>query len=320
MLTYVARRLLQWLPVLFVSSIVVFAIVHLLPGDAALVLAGDDAPQEVVNQVRQDLGLDKPLVVQYLIWVGNVAQGDFGDSLIYQANAAELIVSRIPISLVLAISALIITSLVAIPLGVVAALREGGIADWLVSAGAAFMLAIPNFWFGILAILLFSVHLGWFPPGGYVPLDEGLGQALPFLVLPAVTLASNEIAILARFTRASVLEVLNDDYIRTARAKGASSVRLILKHALRNAMIPIVTMMGILFGNAAGGVIVIETVFAWPGLGRLLVQSIGSRDFAVVQGVLLVLVLIFLLINLAVDLLYGVLDPRIRLDTQRAVR
>jgi peptide/nickel transport system permease protein len=259
-------------------------------------------------------------VLQYLSWLSNVVQGNFGDSLIYNLSAAELIVSRIPASLVLAVSALIIATMVGIPLGVAAALREGGVVDWVVSAASALMLATPNFWFGILVILLFAVHLGWLPPGGYVPLDQGPGQALPYLLLPAVTLAFNEIAILARFTRASLLEVLNDDYIRTARAKGASSARLIVKHALRNAMIPIVTMMGILFGNAAGGVIVIETVFAWPGLGRLLVQSIGARDYPVVQGALLVLVLIFLLINLLVDLLYGALDPRIRLDAQRAVR
>ncbi|MGI8880244.1 MAG: ABC transporter permease [Jatrophihabitans sp.] len=314
MLKYVGRRALQWLPVLFVSSVVVFSIVHLLPGDPAVALAGPDASSSVVESLRRSLGLDRPLPVQYVEWLGRALHGDFGDSYVYHSPASGLIFSRLPASLVLAVSALVLALLFAIPAGVISAVREGGVVDKAVSALTSFMIATPNFWFGILIVLLFAARLNWLPAGGYVSITENPGVAIQYLIMPAAALGLNGAATLARFTRTSLLDVLNDDFIRTARAKGATPIRLIVRHALRNSLVPLLTMIGIVFGHTIGGAVIVESVFAWPGIGRLLVQSIGSRDYSVVQGLLLILVLLFLIINLIVDVLYGVLDPRIRVS------
>jgi ABC-type dipeptide/oligopeptide/nickel transport system permease component len=300
--------------VLLVSSIVVFSIVHLLPGDPAVALAGPDASPSVVDAVRHKLGLDESLPVQYVDWLGRVVRGDFGQSYVYHTSAAELIFSRLPASLVLAACALLLALVFAVPVGVLAAYRQGGLLDRLVSTVTSFMIATPNFWFGILVILLFAARLGWLPAGGYVSLAQDPAVAVQYLILPAAALALNGAATLARFTRSALLDVLNDDFIRTAKAKGAAPFRLVVRHGLRNSLVPLLTMIGIVFGHTIGGAVIIESVFAWPGIGRLLVQSIGSRDYSVIQGLLLILVLLFLLINLVVDMLYGVLDPRIRID------
>ncbi len=252
------------------------------------------------------------LPVQYVDWLARVIHGDFGQSYVYHTSAAELIFARLPASLILAVFALILALVFAIPAGVIAAYRQGGIIDRVVSALTSFMIATPNFWFGILVILLFAARLSWLPAGGYVALTDEPGLAIQFLILPASALALNGAATLARFTRSSLLDVLSDDYIRTARAKGAAPFRLVVRHGLRNSLVPLFTMIGIVFGHTIGGAVIIESVFAWPGIGRLLVQSIGSRDYSVVQGLLLILVLLFLGINLIVDVMYGVLDPRIR--------
>jgi ABC-type dipeptide/oligopeptide/nickel transport system permease component len=314
MLTYLGKRGLQWLPVLFISSIVVFFIVHLLPGDPAVALAGPDASPSVVDAVRHTLGLDRSLPVQYVEWLGRIFHGDFGQSYVYHLPASQLIFARLPASLILAVSALILALLFAVPVGVLAAYRQGGLLDRFVSILTSVMIATPNFWFGILVILLFAARLGWLPAGGYVSLAEDPAVAIQYLILPAAALALNGAATLARFTRSALLDVLNDDFIRTAKAKGAAPFRLVIRHGLRNSLVPMLTMVGIVFGHTIGGAVIIESVFAWPGVGRLLVQAIGSRDYAVIQGLLLILVLIFLLINLLVDMLYGVLDPRIRVD------
>ncbi|MEN3264034.1 ABC transporter permease [Pseudonocardia sp.] len=318
LLSFLRRRALQWVPVLLVSSLVVFSIVHLLPGDPAVSLAGPDASTAVIEGLRHNLGLDRPLPLQYVSWLGRALRGDFGDSYTYHSSAAGLIFGRLPASLELAVVAVIFAVLFAVPVGVISAVWESGFVDRCLSSLTSLMISTPNFWFGILAILLFSVKLGWLPAGGSVDFTADPAVAVQYIVLPGAALAVEGAATLARFTRGALLDVLNDDYIRTARAKGASALGVVGKHALGSALVPIVTMAGIVFGRTIGGAVIIETVFAWPGIGRLLVQSIGNRDYPVVQGVLLVLVLLFLVINLAVDLLYSTLDPRIRLEGRRA--
>jgi len=313
MITYLVRRILQWIPVLLISSIIVFAVVRSLPGDPADVIAGADATPEVVEQIRLEYGLDRPLPEQYLSWLRHIAVGEFGTSYIYHRDIGELIFSRLPYSMLIAVTGLLTAVMIGIPAGLYAGLREGRLADWITSFASALAIATPDFWFGIVMILIFSVSLGLLPPGGFV---SGFDSPLGFiagLIMPSLTLALHGTAMLMRFTRNAVIDTLGQDYVRTARAKGLAKSRIVGWHVLRNSLIPIITMTGILLGRMLGGAVVIEAVFAWPGIGRLLVQSIINRDYGVVQGVLIILVLFFLILNLIVDLLYGVVDPRIRL-------
>jgi peptide/nickel transport system permease protein len=314
MLQYIARRLLHAIPVILLSSIVIFALLHLAPGDPALILAGPDADADTVQAVRQRMGLDQPLYVQYGIWIGQMLRGDMGRSYVNNRPVRELIMQRIPATLQLALAGLLIALTVGGITGVMAALNRRKAVDWVVSSINAFAVAIPNFWFGILVILFFAVTLRWLPPGGRGSFTDDPGRALQFLALPALTLAINQMAVLSRFIRSSVLDVLTDDYVRTAHAKGLRSRVVILRHVLPNAFMPVVTVLGIQIGGLVGGAVVIETVFAWPGVGRLLLQSVQSRDYTVVQGVLLLLVTSFILVNLLTDIMYGVLDPRVRVD------
>jgi ABC-type dipeptide/oligopeptide/nickel transport system permease component len=267
--------------------------------------------------MRQELGLDKPLPIQYGIWLSRVVQGDFGRSYAYRRPVGELILRRIPATVELALAGLALTVLVAIPTGVMAAVRQGSIFDWVASTLSGFAIAMPNFWFGILAIILFSLTLGWLPPGGMVELTRDPVGGLRFLVLPAVTLAFNQAAVLSRFVKSSVLEVLYEDYVRTARAKGLSEQQITRRHVLRTALIPIATVFGLEFGRLLGGAVIVESVFAWPGVGLLIVQGILHRDYPIVQATLLFLVISFVAVNLITDLLYGFLDPRIRLAARR---
>ena len=260
------------------------------------------------------MGLDEPLPVQYALWLGRVVRGDLGRSYTTKLSVADQIVQRIPATLELTLVGLALAIAISIPTGVVAAARERSSADWLISTFNACAIAIPNFWFGILMILLFGLALGWLPPSGRGDYGREPLTAWKFLILPAVTLALNQSAVLSRFVKSSMLEVLHDDFVRTARAKGLKEWMVIRRHVLRNALVPVATVLGIQFGRLLGGAIVVESVFAWPGVGRLVLQSIGSRDYATVQGVLLLLVLSFILVNLATDLAYGLLDPRIRLS------
>lgn len=316
MTALVARRLLQAIPTLFITSIAVFAIIHAVPGDAATVLAGPNASLETVEAVRSRLGLDEPVWRQYLIWLGNVFQGDLGTSYFSQRTVTELIAQRLPATLQLAAAALLIGIVIGVGAGILAAIFENRLIDKIVSTAAGVGIALPGFWFGLLLILGFSLYFDLLPPGGRVPFSEGVGSALSTLILPAFALSLNVAAMLARFTRASMVETLRDDYVRTAQAKGVSPAAIVIKHGLRNALIPVTTVLGIQIGRLIGGAVVIEAVFAWPGIGRLLIASIEIRDFAIVQGVLLFIVTIFVLANLVVDLAYGWLDPRIQLKTR----
>ncbi len=313
MVAYLLRRLLQWIPVLLFSSIVVFAAVRAMPGDPAELIAGPEATREEVQLIRAQYGLDRSLPVQYAAWLTHMTRGDFGVSYIYHRDNRELIFSRLPFSLLIAATALLSALAVGVPLGLAAGLGQGKTIDWIASLFASLAIATPNFWFGMLGILLFAVKLGWLPPGGFIGIDDSVSGFLLALVLPTLTLGLHGAAVLMRATRGAVIDTLGEGYIRTARAKGLGRRRIVYRHVLRNSLLPIATMAGMLLGRMLGGAVVIESVFAWPGIGRLLVQSIINQDYGMVQGILIVLVLVFLVINLLVDLLYGAIDPRIRL-------
>ncbi len=312
MLIFILKRLLQALPVLFLSSIIVFLIIRVVPGDPARVVLGLDASAEEVAAMRNELGLDQPLPIQYIRWLGRVAVGDFGNSLVNKFPVGELILDKLPATIELAAVSFLLSLAVSLPLGILAAMRAGSWVDYLLSVIAALYLGTPNFWVGILYILLFSVTLGVLPPSGRVPfMDDPLG-ALSHLVLPALTLALPAAMVQLRFIRATMLEVLGQDYVRTARAKGLRERVVLLRHSLRNTLIPIVTVLGIQFGNLLGGAVIVESLFAWPGVGRMLVDSVSNRDYAITQAGLLYLVGLFILVNLVVDILYGLIDPRTR--------
>lgn len=311
---YIMRRLLQALPTLFLSSILVFLIIRLVPGDPARVLVGLDAPQEEVDAVRTSLGLDQPLPIQYLRWLEQIAQGNLGKSLINKFPVGDLVLAKLPATIELAAAAFLTALAISLPLGIFAAVRAGRWPDYVVSFISAAYLGTPNFWVGLLYILLFSITLPILPPSGRVPFSTDPLAALQHLLLPTLTLALPVAMVQTRFIRAAFLEVLNQDYIRTARAKGLGQRVVMLRHGLPNALVPIITVLGIQFGNLLGGAVIVESLFAWPGIGRMLVDSITNRDYAITQAGLLYLVGIFLLINLAIDILYGVIDPRVRLE------
>uniref|UniRef100_A0A7V4EGP9 ABC transporter permease n=1 Tax=Thermus tengchongensis TaxID=1214928 RepID=A0A7V4EGP9_9DEIN len=306
MLTYAIRRLLIAIPTLFGVVLLVFLMVRLAPGDPAVLLAGEFATPETLQAIRERYGLDRPLPEQFLLYLGALLRGDLGESARSRRPVLEELKTYFPNTVELAVAAILVALLTGIPLGILAALRPGSGLDLGVMTLALLGVSMPVFWFGLLAILIFSVNLGWFPVAG-----KG---TLAHLVLPAVTLGVNATALLARMTRGTLLEVLSQDYIRTARAKGLRERVVVFKHALRNALIPVVTVAGLEFGSLLAGAVITETIFAWPGLGQLLVGSILARDYPVVQGAVLLVATSFILVNLLVDLLYAWIDPRVRYD------
>lgn len=318
MAAFLIGRFVEAIPVVFLATLVIFLGLRLIPGDPALVLAGQDATPETLAAIRQANGLDKPLPVQYVVWLNNAVHADFGVSFFTHTPVATLLAQRAPATLELGLAAMLLTVLLSIPTGVLAAVKSHGPVDWLVSSFNGLAVAVPGFWLGILAIVLFSLALGWLPPGGRGDLIRDPLLELKFLVLPAITLALPGVAAVSRLVKASMLEVLYDDYVRTARAKGVAEPAVVMAHALRNALVPVVTLLGLQFGRLLGGAVITESVFSWPGLGRLIRDSISNRDYAVVQATLLLLVVTFIVINLLTDVLYGVLDPRIRLTGRRA--
>jgi peptide/nickel transport system permease protein len=311
---YVVRRVVALVVTLGFVSVLVFVAIRVLPGDPVLVMAGPEANPEVVARLRAAMGLDRPLVVQYADWLGQALRGELGTSLQYDVPVGALILSRMPVTLPLTAMAAFFTVAVAIPLGVYAATRARGPGDYVTMVVAQTGLAVPSFWAGLLLILLFSVRLGWFRSGGFEGWAQGFWAAVRSLLLPAVALGLFQAAVLIRATRSSLLEVLAEDYVRTARAKGVSERLVIARHALRNAMIPIVTVAGLQLGQLLAGSIILESVFALPGLGRLALGAIAARDLPVVQGVTLFVASCIVTINFAVDLSYAWLDPRIRHD------
>jgi peptide/nickel transport system permease protein len=314
---FVARRLAQAVPVMFLATVGVFLLLHLLPGDPAALMAGSDAPPATIEFVRHDMGLDQPLPVQYVVWLEHIARGDFGKSIFSKLPVSQLIGQRAPATIELAVAGELITLLIALPLGILAAVKQRSPVDWVVSTATSIGLAIPSFWLGILLILLFAVGLGWLPPGQRGDLLRDPVSEAKFLILPAFTLALPLAMNLSRLTKASVLEVLYEDHVRTARSKGLSGTAVISGHVLRNALVPIVTAISLDIGRLLGGALIVETIFNWNGLGTLILSAVGNRDYVIVQACLLLLVGVFIVINLIADLSYGFLDPRIRLSSGR---
>lgn len=301
---YIVRRLLIMIPVLLGVSLIIFTMVRVIPGDPAIIMAGPHANKEQIEQIRAQLGLDRSPVTQYLSFLGNLFQGDLGNSTRTGLPVTKEIMARLPNTVLLALTAIILASLVGMLTGIIAGVKQNSIFDHLSMMIALFGLSMPVFWLGLMLMLLFSIQLGWLPAVG--------ADTPKHLILPAITLAANSTAIIARMTRSSMLEVIRLDYIRTARAKGLTEKLVIWRHALKNALIPVVTVIGLQTGTLLGGAVLTEIVFAWPGIGRLLVEAILARDYPVVQGVVLLVATMFIIINLIVDILYSYLDPRIR--------
>ena len=312
MLPYIGRRLLATIPVMAVVAVVVFSLLRLTAGDPAAIIAGDNATSQDVAAIRARLGLDRPLVEQFAIWVGRVVRGDFGESFFFKKQVSELILDRVEPTLALSVCTLVLTIALAVPLGVLAAWRRGSWIDRSVMGFSVLGFSVPVFVIGYVLIYVFAIELAWLPVQGYQRIGDGVGGFLERLVLPSITLAVVFVALIARITRASVLEVLNADHVRTARAKGLGELPVLLRHVLRNAAVPIVTVIGIGIAVLIGGVVVTESVYGIPGLGRLTVDAVLARDYPTVQAVILVFSVVYVLINLLVDLSYTVLDPRIR--------
>jgi len=314
MFVYLIRRLSTMAPVLVVVSLIVFSIIHLTPGDPVTIMLREEADPAAAEALRKALGLDRPLPIQYLTWVSRVVRGELGRSIRTNQPVAEAILERLPVTLSLAGASTLLALAVALPAGILSAIRRNSFADVAGTLASLSGISLPNFWLATLLIFLFSVRLGWLPPLGYVSPFKDLWAGLRSLVLPAITLGAAMAAVVMRMTRSSLLEVLQLDFIRTARAKGLGGPRVLLRHALQNALIPVVTVVGLQAGALLGGAIITETIFALPGVGRLLVDAIFQRDFPIVQGVVLLLAVNFLLVNLMVDIAYAFLDPRIRYD------
>jgi peptide/nickel transport system permease protein len=312
MTVFIVRRVLLTLPVLLVVSFAAYALLWLIPGDAAVVMLGPDVDRATVEALREDLGLDRPLVVQYGTWLGRVVQGDLGRSLRDHRPITEAVGQRLPATLELSALALMVALLLGVPIGIVTAVWRGRWLDLVGSVVSLIGISMPAFWLAILLILMFSIHLGWLPPSGYVPLSESVVDNLKLMLMPATTLGLWLAAAVTRQMRASVLEVLDLDYVRTARAKGVAERRVVLAHVVKNALIPVVTTLGLQMGRLVGGAVITETIFGIPGIGRLAVDALLARDFPLIQAVVLLMAVGVLLTNLLVDLAYAWIDPRIR--------
>ncbi|MGG4496097.1 ABC transporter permease [Brevibacillus reuszeri] len=311
MASYVVRRLLSLIPVLLVVSIVVFLLIHLIPGDPAAVMLGAQATPEQLAQLQEKMGLNEPLASQFYHWIVHVLQGDMGQSLVSDKDVNTLISERMPATIALTVYALVISLILAIPLGIISAVKQNTVWDYSSMVVALVGISVPNFWAALLLIIVFSLHLGWFPSTGYVALLDNIWIHLKHLTLPALSLGFIQAGVVTRMTRSSMLDVLRQDYIRTIRAKGGTFWHVIFRHGLKNAMIPIITIIGLNFGLLLGGTVVVETIFSIPGIGSLVVNSVFNRDYPVIQGVILYIALIYVLINLVVDLLYAYFDPKI---------
>ena len=303
---FLARRLVLTIPVLLGVATLVFSLIHLIPGDPAQAMLGEAAPQSDVEELRRQLGLDRPLAQQYAAFLGGLVKGDLGTSLRTGLPVTEQIVERMPATFELALAAMLVAILFSMPLGIAAAVRRGTVVDHAAMTVSLAGVSVPNFWLGPLLAIVFAVELGWLPVSGRGTWSH--------LILPAVSLGAALAAILARMTRATMLEELREPYVQAARARGVSKLRAILRHAFRNSLIPVVTLVGLQFGAVLTGAVITETIFAWPGIGRLLIQSIGFRDYPLVQGCILLIAVTYVGVNLLTDMLYGVLDPRIRYE------
>lgn len=313
MLRYAGFRLLATIPTLFLVALIVFGLIRLVPGDPASVMIGDSADPEMIEQIRHSLGLDKPLPVQFVVWLGNILSGDFGQSISTGEPVLPAMLERLRVTAGVVMGSIVFAMSIAVPAGIYAAWKQNSKTDFAIVTALILCISVPSFWIGILLILVFGVTLHWLPIVGYVPLSDDLWQGARYLILPVTALVLVEMGTVARMTRSSTIDVLRLDYITHARAKGASERRVLWKHAFPNAFAPTLTVIGLLIGHLLGGVAVIEIVFTLPGLGRFLVDAIASRDYPVIQGCLLLVALIRVIVNLSVDLLYPLFDPRVRL-------
>jgi peptide/nickel transport system permease protein len=312
MASYFLKRLLGLAPTLLIVAVLVFLFVHMLPGDPARLAAGPDADPQTVELVRKDLGLDKPLPVQFGYWLKELSQGNLGQSIFLQRPVTQALWERAEPTTLLALMAVFIAAAIGVPCGIVSAVFRGKFIDQFLTGFAMLGASIPSFWFGLVLMQIFAVSMGWFPVSGYGDPGASLAERIHYLVLPSVVLGVLNSALIIRFTRASMLDVLGEDYVRTARAKGLSEKVVVLKHALRNALVPIITVLGLTVALMIGGAVVTETVFGLPGVGNLVVSAVLRRDYPVIQGALLVIAMIYVVINFLTDLLYMVVDPRVK--------
>ena len=316
MKSYILKRILSLIPVLLIVSIVVFMIIHLTPGDPASVILGPEASHEDVKKLKEDLGLNAPVYQQYFHWVGGVFQGDLGDSFFMDKPVTEAILEHLGPTISLAILSQITAILIALPLGIIAARKRGTVTDQTFMGLSLLGISIPHFLFGLFLIIILAINLRWLPVAGYQPMSAGFWEHTKYLIMPAIALGTGQAALIARMTRSSMVEILNLNFIKTARSKGLHERKVIYKHTLRNAFIPILTVIGQTFGTLVAGAAVTETVFNIPGIGQLIINSVERRDYMVIQGTVLMVTLTYVLINLLVDLLYGVIDPRVRLKKE----
>jgi peptide/nickel transport system permease protein len=312
MLTFVGRRVLQLIPTLFFVSVIIFSLQHLLPGDPALVMAGEERDPAAIEQIRQHYHLDRPLPVQYVYWVRAALSGDLGESMRLKEPVLSLIVTRLPVTITLASMAMVIALVIGVGAGIVSAVKKDSVWDYAANVFALWGISTPNFWLGIMLIFLFSVKLGWLPASGYVRLSEDWRASLASTIMPAFVLGNAIAAILMRHTRSAMLQVLESDYVRTARAKGLLERTVILKHAMRNALTPVITLGALEFGTLLSGAVLTEQVFTIPGFGKLIVDAVFNRDYAVVQGVVLVTATTYAVLNLLADMAYILVNPRLR--------
>jgi peptide/nickel transport system permease protein len=312
MLTLIGKRLLQLIPTLFFVSVIIFSLQQLLPGDPALIMAGEDKDPEVIEQIRRQYRLDQPLPMQYLFWVKGVLTGDLGESMRLKVSVLDLIAQKLPVTLQLAVMAMSVALVIGVSAGAISAVKKDTVWDYAVNVFALWGISTPNFWLGIMMILLFAVTLGWLPASGYVPLWEDWRQSLATTVMPAFVLGNAIAGVIMRHTRSAMLQALQSDYVRTARAKGVAERKVIIKHAMRNALTPIITLGALEFGTLLSGAVLTEQIFTIPGFGKLIVDAVFNRDYAVVQGVVLVTASTYIVLNLLADVGYILVNPRLR--------
>jgi peptide/nickel transport system permease protein len=312
MLTFLGKRILQLIPTLFFVSVIIFSLQQLLPGDPATIMAGEERDPAVIAQIRAQYRLDQPIPVQYVYWVKGVLTGDLGESMRIKQPVRSLVLEKLPVTLQLGLMAIVIAVTIGVSAGVVSAVKKGTVWDYAANVFALWGLSTPNFWLGIMLIFLFSVELGWLPASGYVPLTEDWRQSLASTIMPAFVLGNAIAAVLMRHTRSAMLQALGSDYVRTARAKGLFERAVVLKHAMRNALTPVITLGALELGTLFSGAVLTEQIFTIPGFGKLIVDAVFNRDYAVVQGVVLLTATIYITLNLLADIAYVLVNPRLR--------
>jgi len=309
---YILKRILALIPIMFIVGLFVFFIIHLIPGNPAAMMLGPEATPEEIDAFSRSMGLDRPIPIQFVEWISNVIRGDFGTSLFFQEQqVTKVVFEHFKVTLTLTVLGVILAIILGIITGVIAAINHNNILDRIIMIITSAGVSIPNFWLGLMLVLFFAIRLSILPPAGFKPLSAGLGESLRYLILPAITLAFGQTSLIARMTRSNMLEVLRSDYVRTARSKGLSELMVNYKHALKNVLIPVITIIGLSFANLMGGAVVTEQIFNIPGVGRLLIKSVFTRDYPVIEGIVLYIAAMWVIINLVTDVLYVIIDPRI---------